>query len=333
MEGLAGITDRFRLLGDATRLRVLRLLQDEELTVGELAAALGQGQSTVSGHLARLREAGLVQDRRDGTRSYYRRSAATSGEEGRLFELLDERLEQDPVLLADRARLEQVVLARSDGSWVDRAAGSLDRRYVPGRSWESVALALSCLVDLGDCVDMGSGDGALLDLVAPACRSLVCIDNHAGMVEAGQKRARGAPHRQVRFLLGDMHEPPLPFGAADTVLFLQSLQYAADPKRALAAAARLLRAGGRCLVLTLGKHDDARLRQDYGHAHLGFAPAALRGLLQRAGLEVARCDAVGHDPRSPQLPIVVAVATLPGSPSASRSDGAAVDEGKRKGKR
>jgi ArsR family transcriptional regulator len=172
-------------------------------------------------------------------------------------------------------------------------------------------VGLSPLLDLGDCVDMGAGDGALLDLIAPSSRSMVCIDDHQGMVEAGNKRLAGSAYEHVRFVQGDMHDPPLGDESADTVLFLQSLQYAAEPERALVAAARLLRPAGRCVVLTLGRHADQRLATDYGHRHLGFESEALSGWFVRAGLVCKRCELTGHDVRSPQLPILMGYAEKP----------------------
>lgn len=315
MKDLASITEHLKLLGDPTRLRVLHLLKREELTVGELSAALGQGQSTISSHLARLKEAGLVQDRRDGTRSFYRLCSRPADDDRRFWQLLEGGLADDPTFAADRDRLEAVVLARCNGAWVDRAAGSLDRRYVPGRSFETLALGLSALLELGDCVDMGSGDGSLLELVAPASRALVCIDDHPGMIAAGERRVAASRFENVQFVRGDMHDPPLELESADTVLFLQSLQYADRPALAIRAAARLLRPGGRCLVLTLGSHGDKRMLQDYGHRHLGFETARLRAWLEEAGLEVLRCERTGHDARSPQLPIVVALGRRDGGVS------------------
>lgn len=319
MEDLASITDRLKLLGDPTRLRVLHLLKLEELTVGELAATLGQGQSTISTHLARLREAGLVLDRRAGTRSFYRLNVTGLKESGQpLLSVCEGKLTEDPLLAADRDRMEQVVLAREDGSWVDRAAGSLDRRYVPGRSFETLALAFASLLELGDCVDMGSGDGALLESIVPATRSLVCLDEHPGMVESGQKRIAAGKFGAARFIQGDMHDPPLEPASADTVLFVQSLQYADRPAQAILAASALLREGGRCLVLTLGAHKDQRIRRDYGHAHPGFATSKLRRFFEDAGLDVVRCERVGQDSRSPQLPILLGLA-IRREPSAKAS--------------
>ena len=249
-------------------------------------------------------------DRRAGTRSYYRRNALGLDESDRsIWELCAGKLLEDPILGADRDRMEQVVLARQAGSWVDRAAGSLDRRYVPGRSFESLSTAFACLLDLGDCVDMGSGDGALLDFVAPATKSLVCLDQHPGMVESGQRRIAAGKFDNAEFLQGDMHAPPLADASVDTVLFVQSLQYAEKPGVAISRAARLLRPGGRCLVLTLGAHKDQRIQREYGHEHAGFTPSKLRRFFEDAGLAVERCERVGQDTRSPQLPILLGLAS------------------------
>ena len=314
MEDLGSITERLKLLADPTRLRVLHLLKLEELTVGELAAALGQGQSTVSSHLARLRDAGFVQDRRDGTRSFYRLNVVALEAQDRSFwELCESKLGDDAMLQSDRDRLESVVLARRDGSWVDRAAGCLDRRYVPGRSFESLALGLAGMLELGDCVDMGSGDGSLLDLVAPACKSLVCIDSHPRMIAAGEERLAASRYEHVSFVLGDMQAPPINAASKDSVLFLQSLQYAEDPRAAIVAAGGLLREGGRCLVLTLGSHRDQRIQAEYGHQHAGFETQELVDCFEAAGLRIQRCERLGQDQRSPQLPILVGQAVKSGA--------------------
>ncbi|PIE21973.1 MAG: hypothetical protein CSA62_14605 [Planctomycetota bacterium] len=313
MEGLSTLTERLKLLCDPTRVRILSLLDAEELSVGELCDALGLGQSSTSNHLAKLKEAALVADRRNGTRSYYRFVAGRPGEAAHaIWEWLEAKLSEDETLQADRQRMEEIVLARQSGDWVDRAAGSLDRRYVPGRSFASVAVALSRFMDLGDCVDMGSGDGALIDLLLPACRSLTCIDLHPRMVEHGQQRARQLRGAPLRFLEADMQEPPLEPESADTVLFLQSLQYAQEPKRAIQSAFKILRPQGRVLVQTLQKHADERMITDYGHLHRGFTQASLRSWLTRAGFEPVFAERAGHDHRQNHLALLVASGCKPG---------------------
>ena len=308
MDNLSSLTDRLKLLADGTRLRLLSLLGQEELTVGELSSILGVGQSTISSQLARLRESRMVLDRREGTRCYYRMPKELFDADGRaLWDLLVHELERDPLLQADRDRMEEVILARRTGAWVDRAAGSLDRRYVPGRSFESVAAGLATLLELGVCVDMGSGDGALLELLAPASKELICVDLHPHMIEVGQARAREGRLTHVRFVMGDMQDPPIEHQSADTVLFLQSLQYSVEPAQALQTAHRVLRPGGRCLVLTLGRHKETRIQKEYGHAHAGFTPAMLRKWLEAAGFANVTCRKAGYDHRNPGLPILVAV--------------------------
>jgi ubiquinone/menaquinone biosynthesis C-methylase UbiE len=174
-----------------------------------------------------------------------------------------------------------------------------------------VAVALAHLMDLGDCVDMGSGDGALIDLLLPGCRTLTCIDLHPRMVQHGQQRVQARKDQTLCFLEGDMQEPPLAPQSADTVLFLQSLQYAEDPKQALASAFEILRPGGRVLVQTLQKHQDDRLLAEYGHVHRGFTKSSLRSWIERAGFESVLAEKAGHDHRMQHLALLVASGKKP----------------------
>ncbi len=301
MNDLPALIDHLRLLGDRTRLRLLALIREEELSVGELSEILNQRQSTVSSQLSRLREAGMALDRREGTRSYYRFRGEKRDE---LWELITRSLGEDPVLGKDRERLEQVLLERRGGNWLDQVAGSLDRRWVPGRSFASLTFGLSLLLDLGVCLDMGSGDGALLSLLAPSADRLICLDSHPRMVEMGRKRAQEEGHPNVQFLRADMHHVPLRQGTMDTVFFLQSLQYARDPERVLSEAGRLTKPGGKCLVVTLDAHEDQRICEEYGHVWKGFDKEALEAWMNSAGFVEQRCSEVSADPRANHLKIL-----------------------------
>lgn len=297
-----------RALTDPTRVRLLAVLDAEELTVAELQRVLDLPQSRVSTHLARLKEAGLALDRVDGPHRYYRRADGSMPAAARAaWSALESSLEDDPQIERDRQRRLSVLAQRRTGqSWVDRVAGSLDRHYSPGRTWESLARGLALAVELGDVADLGAGDGAIAELLAPRARSIVGIDLSARMVEAGRERLQRV--RNVRLLRGDMHRVPLASSSFDFVLLQQSLQYAAEPQQVLKEAARLLRPGGRVLVLTLAAHRHDEVREDYGHVHLGFRPAQLTRWLKLAGLEVVHLTSAGRERRPPQFEALAVLA-------------------------
>jgi DNA-binding transcriptional ArsR family regulator len=309
MAELRSLTETLGSLADPTRIRILSLLEEEDLAVHELLEVLGGSQSSLSTHLARLKKAGLVADRREGTRSFYRLADGNNGSEGRAtWQAVRHTLVDDAHLAADREKLRHVLARRREESWADRVAGALHRQYIPGRGWESVAFCVAGLLDLGDVVDLGSGDGALVSLLAPQSRSYLCIDLSQRMVDAGKRRLRAAGLDNVAFLVADMAAPPLPDACADTVLLLQSLQYASEPGTAVRAAARLLRKGGRCVILTLYRHEDETLRSQYGHAHLGFDQKSLSAWLRKAGLTQERMALVAVEHRSPHLRSLLAIA-------------------------
>jgi ArsR family transcriptional regulator len=305
-----------RALTDATRVRLLAALEGEELTVAELQRVLEVPQPRVSTHLARLKEAGLALDRTDGPHRYYRLADGSMPAAARVaWEAVRRPLAADAQLERDRQRRDQVVAARRNtgASWVDRVAGSLDRHYSPGRTWEALARGLVLSTQLGDVADLGAGDGAIAELLAPSARSIVGVDKSARMVEAGQKRlarAQLGPNK-VKLVEGDMHDPPLESGAFDFVLLSQSLQYASDPARVLMQAARLLRGGGRALILTLAAHKQEETRAVYGHVHLGFRPAQLQRWIRAAGLQVAHLASAGRERRPPQFEALAALAFKP----------------------
>jgi ubiquinone/menaquinone biosynthesis C-methylase UbiE len=293
-----------RALADPTRVRLLCALEHEELTVAELQEVLNVAQSRVSTHLGRLKKAGLALDRVDGPHRYYRIAdggmpAAARAAWGAIRQPLD----GDPQVERDRQRRDAVIAARSQGgsTWVDRVAGSLDRHYSPGRTWESLARALALTGELGDVVDLGAGDGAIAELLAPAARSITGVDISERMVHAGQKRLKKAQLTHVKLLLGDMQAAPVPDESADFVLSQQSLQYAPDPAKVFREAARILRPGGRLLVVTLSAHEHAEVRAEYGHVHLGFRAPQLRGWARSASLEVAQITSAGRERRPPQF--------------------------------
>jgi ArsR family transcriptional regulator len=303
-------TQHFRLLADPTRLRLLLLLDQEELSVAELAGITQLAQPRVSTHLAKLKEAGLVSDRRDGVFVYYR-IASTIGDStlDDVWQLL-RRNTDDPLIQQDLERIAEVLNDRTGaGTWADSVAGDMERHYSPGRTWEATARGLVHLLDLGDVLDIASGDGVLAELLAPRARSIVCLDISERVAEAGKRRLQ--PFSNVRFEVGDMHRLPMPDATFDTVLLMHALTYTPQPAQVFEEAARVLRKGGRLLAVTLERHRHEKAVQPYNHINLGFTPQQLEKLSRRAGLEVRDCTVSAIEKRVPNFSVLSLSAVKP----------------------
>ena len=297
-------------MADASRVRLLALLTDEELTVAELSSILRLKQPRVSTHLAKLKEAGLVVDRRAGVAAYYRAAledwpAATRA----LWEGLHAST-RDALLAEDRERRSAVLAARmASANWADSVAGDMERHYSPGRSWETTMRACLGLLELGDVLDVASGDGALAQLLAPRARSLACVDLSERVVEAARTRLAGLP--QVRVRQGDMHELPLAGASVDLVLLMQALPYSDRPGEVLAEAARVLRPGGKLLLTCLDRHEHRSVVTPFGHRNLGFTADELRAALTGAGFASVAITSGGVEARPPHFASWVATARTP----------------------
>jgi SAM-dependent methyltransferase len=297
------------LFADPTRVRLVSLLAQEELSVAELTRATGLSQSRVSTHLGKLREAGLLRDRRAGASTFYRAHDAWPEEAARVWGLLSERLD-DGVLATDLQRAQDQVAARGPGDgWVESVAGHMEHHYSPGRTWEATARGFVGLLELGDVLDAGSGDGALAELVAPRARTITCLDRSEKALAAARLRLRRFP--RARFAHGDLLELPFDDGSFDHVLCFNVLTYARDPKRALTEMARVLRPGGRLAGVTLGTHGHREITRRYGHIVDGFAVDALVGLLAASGLVVDRCEVTSRERRPPHFEVLTFFADLP----------------------
>jgi ArsR family transcriptional regulator len=182
----------------------------------------------------------------------------------------------------------------------------MERHYSPGRTWEATCRAFAGLLELGDVLDLGSGDGTMAELLAPRARSITCVDVSPHVAQAAQRRLASVEH--VRCLCADMHALPLPDASFDQVLLLNALACAHDPARALGEAARVLRPGGGLAIVTLDGHEHMAAVAAYGHVQPGFAPSALSALLLEAGLRVTHCAVSSRERRSPRFGVVTAFA-------------------------
>lgn len=303
--------DHLRLFADDTRLRILHLLANEALTVAELQTVLELSQSSISGHLAKLKTAGLIHDLAEGSARRYRLRDDAPARLRQAWDAVRGLSVDDPPHLTDRERLD-TVRAQRHTSWVDRVAGDLHRSYAPGRTWESLCHGLTRFSRFGRCVDVGAGDGALLELVAPQAEQVICVDPNQRMVDAGMQRAKALKLANVTWKLARGEDLPLADASQDSVLFLQSLQYIDDPSKALVEAVRVLAPGGLLLVLTLAKHDFSEA-EAFGHRHRGYSSDHLRKWT--ATLIDHRHDTLPPEGKAPRFQTLVFTARKPGGQS------------------
>ena len=309
---MASIVNSLKLLADETRLRLLLLLGREELSVLEIQEILGMGQSRISSHLGQLRRGGLLTDRRAGTNIYY--ALAPALREPEWAGILEAGGRRWVEAERDARALELVLVKRRDRAreYFDQLAGRFGRTYCPGRSWEGLGHLLLALVPAQVIVDMGAGEGTLAQLLARRARRVIAVDNSEKMVEFGGELARRHGFKNLEYRLGDMEEAPVEAGSVDLVLFSQALHHAASPVRAVAAAFRILKPGGRIAVLDLLQHQFEQARELYADTWLGFSELDLHGFLNEAGFTGVEVGVVARDEQNPQFQTVLATALKPG---------------------
>jgi ArsR family transcriptional regulator len=311
---MASIVKILRAAADPTRLRILLLLKAEELSVAELQEILVMGQSTISTHLSQLKQAGLVEDRRNGKSSFYSlgaTSGTTSGGGDVLDEILDRAKKETPEAANDHAAMRAVVKKRQDKmrSFFDSMAGRLGKDYVPGKSWKSLAEALIRLMPPLTIADLGAGDGSFALLLSQRAARVIAVDSSAKMLEFGRDQAVRHGIDNVEFRLGDMEEPPIEDATVDLVFFSQSLHHGLHPERSVKQAARILRPGGRIAILDLAKHRFEEARELYADERLGFSEAELESMLTQAGFLDVSVAIVDRDPEAPQFQTLLAIGT------------------------
>lgn len=301
---------RLKMLADPTRVRLLKLLDGEELTVAELSAITRLAQPRVSTHLSRLKEAGLVRDRRAGVSAYYRFDEDLLDPAQRsLWQALRDGSD-DPLLRQDAERVPGVLATRAaDQNWADSVAGDMERHYSPGRTWEAMARSALPLLESGDVLDVASGDGVLAELLAPHAERYACIDASPRVVAAARERLR--PYRNVEVLEADMHDLPFADASFDLVVLMHALTYAAKPAQAVAEGARVLRPGGRLLLSSLARHEHRSVVEAYGHANLGFTEKELKRFVDKAGLKLQSTETVTREKRPPHFEVISLIAAKP----------------------
>ena len=258
----------------------------------------------------RLKEAGLVRDRRAGVSAYYRFDEATLDPAQRALWQALSTGSDDALLRQDAERLPSVLAARAaDQNWADSVAGDMERHYSPGRTWEALARSALPLLETGNVLDIASGDGVLAELLAPHSRRYVCIDTSARVVAAASERLSRLRNVEVRE--ADMHALPFKDGSFDLVVLMHALTYSAKPAQAVAEAARVLRKGGRLLLSSLARHEHRAVVETYGHVNLGFPAKELRKFAEKAGLEVTSLESVTRERRPPHFEVISLIGSKP----------------------
>ena len=296
-------------LADPTRLRILAALRENELSVAELQEVLGIGQSRISNHLAQLKSVGLLRDRREGQKAYYRRA-----EMGRdIWSLAEGAAGELGTQARDGEALRRVLGQRQEKSkrYFDAVAGRLGKKYCPGRSWEAVGRLLLALAPRQVYADLGAGEGLISQLLAVRAKKVIAVDHSPRMVEVGRDLAKRSGLKNLEYRLGDMENPPIRPGSVDVAILSQALHHAVHPPRVLEAAWKILRPGGTLLILDLVEHTFEAAREMYADVWLGFSPAELARLMREAKFEGVSVEVVAKEKEGPGFQTLLAVGNRP----------------------
>ncbi len=310
---MPSILKNLRLLADPSRLRILLLVEREELSVAELQEILGMGQSRISTHLAQLKQAGLVEDRRNGKSILYRLKALPRHQSkgfDQLLAVLREAAHEIPEAEQDSDALRLALRRRQDKtrSYFDELAGKFGRHYMPGRSWKGLAETVLALLPPLVVADLGAGEGTFSQLLARRAKKVIAVDNSEKMVEYGSELARKHGVQNLEYRKGDLEDVPLRDASVDLAFFRQSLHHAQHPERAVAEAWRILKPGGRIVVLDLVRHNYEEAREMYADLWLGFTEVEALRFLRQAGFKNIETSVVHREEEAPHFETLLAIA-------------------------
>jgi ArsR family transcriptional regulator len=297
-----------RALSDPTRLRIVALLERDELSVNELQEVTRMGQSRISTHLGLLQDAGLVQSRREGKRTFYRLLPALDGTAGEFIALAIRGARELPEHGADQINLKRILTRRleQDQVYFNQVAGRFDRVYGPGRSWQAFGHLLLRILPPLVVADLGAGEGLIAELLARRCKRVIAVDNSEKIVAFGAAKARKNNLKNLEFRLGDLQNPPIVPDSVDLVILSQALHHGQDPAQAIAAAHKILKAGGQVMILDLARHKFEQAHELYGDQWLGFAESDLQRWLEGVGFKKIEINIVAREDEPPHFETILA---------------------------
>ena len=300
----------FRALADPTRLRLLGLLQDQELSVNELQEITRLGQSRISTHLRLLQAAALIESRREGKRSFYGLSRQTTALQKELLQAAVKAAREAPTHSADSINLKRILERRREQAQVffNQVAGRFDRSYGPGRSWQAFGQLLLRVVPPLVIADLGAGEGLLSELLARRAKKVIAVDNSAKIIAFGASKARKNGVKNLEFRLGDLEAPPIEPNSVDLVVLSQALHHAVEPAKAIQRAFNLLVPGGQLVILDLLKHTVEAAHHLYGDRWLGFAESDLHRWIEEAGFRSIEISVVAREEAPPHFQTILASA-------------------------
>jgi ubiquinone/menaquinone biosynthesis C-methylase UbiE/biotin operon repressor len=302
---MPSILNSLKLLADPTRLRILLLLSSDPLSVAELQQILSMGQSRISTQLSQLKKEGLVEDQRSGKNNIYSASLPPQ-----LEKVAREAGKELPETKQDFASLKHILQKRKDHvrAYFDQLAGKFGREYVPGRSWKSLAEAMLKILNYDTVADLGAGEGTLSQLLAQRAKHVIAIDNSEKMVTFGQSLARDHKLPNLEYRLGDIESPPIDDASVDLAIFSQALHHANHPEKAIAEAHRILKPGGRLIILDLLQHTFEKARELYFDSWLGFSEVELVRMISEAGFQDTETVVVDRESTPPYFQTLLATA-------------------------
>ena len=297
-----------RSLADPTRLRIVGLLEHDELSVNELQQTTRMGQSRISTHLGQLQEANLIQSRREGKRTFYKLNQSVDELAREFLQLAIRSAKELPEHEADQVNLKRILARREDQAqlFFDQIAGRFDRSYGPGRSWQAFGQMLLRVLPPLVVADLGAGEGLLSELLARRAKRVIAVDNSEKIVAFGAAKARKNGIKNLEFRLGDLEKPPIAPKSVDLVILSQALHHAQNPSQAIVAAPEILRPGGQMMILDLLQHNFEEARELYGDTWLGFAESDLHQWLEAAGFKKIEISIVAREEQPPNFQTILA---------------------------